>query len=246
MRSSILSRLAIPAFGLGLSVALAPTPAAAVTFEVSELGGCTLATGETDCIGELVTIGLRIGSEPDEQVYGIGASIYGYDESVADFESGEVVGSIFHGLALPAIGAFDGLRNLVLPELVESELGGAGRRVAFLDAFDLRPHTANANDPGLDGIVGGGDAQLRIRFRILGLGQTILSIGTRYAGDAVVYQTGTTGHAGTLQILLRSDGAPVVVPEPGEALLLALGLAGLACVRDQRASRSATASAIAR
>lgn len=246
MRSSIRSRFAIPAFGLGLLVAVAPPPAVAVTFQVTELGGCALATGEADCIGELVTIGLRIGSERDERVYGIGASIYGYDESIADFESGGVVGSIFHGLALPAIGAFDGLHNLVLPELEESELGDAGPRVAFLDAFDLRPHSANANDPGLDGVVGGGDAQLRVRFRILGSGQTILSIGTRYAGDAVVYQAGTTGHAATLQILLRSNGAPVVVPEPGEALLLALGLAGLACVRDQRSSRSATASAIAR
>lgn len=228
------------------SLVLLPRPVAAVTFRVTELAGCDLALGAGDCIGQVVTLGLRIGTEPGEEIYGIGASIYGYDEAVAEFLDGEVVGSIFHAQATPGGDATDGLMNFVAPALVESELGGAGPRVAFLDAFDLRPHSENENDPGLDGLVGGGDAQLRVRFRIVGSGRTIVSFGTGYAGDAVVYASGETGHSDTVQVLLRSDAAPVVVPEPGPGLLLALGLAGLACVRDQRPRRSATASAIAR
>ncbi|MFO0691832.1 MAG: hypothetical protein U0900_24265 [Myxococcota bacterium] len=248
MRIRTTSRMALAAIVLStfLYSTLAPRPAAAVSFRVTELGGCALAPGATDCVGELVTIGLRIASDPGEQIYGIAASVYGYDESVADFEDGGVVGSFFHAQATPGGGASGGLTNFVDPVLLESVLGGAGPHVAILDAFDLRPHSENVDDPGLDGLVGGGDAQIRVRFRIVGVGQTRISIGTHYFGDAVVYAGGDTGDAETLQILLRSDGAPVVVPEPGEALLLALGLAGLACIRDQRASRAATDSAIAR
>lgn len=246
MRHAIASRLLLVGLALGPIALLAAPPAAAVSFRVTELSGCAPAPETTDCIGDLVTIGLRIASEPDEQIYGIGASIYGSDPAIAVFVSGEVVASIFHAQATPGAGATGGLPNFVAPTLVESDADGTGWRVAFLDGFDLRPHTENANDPGLDGLVGGGDAQVRIRFRILAAGQTILSIGTGYPGDAVVYAAGEMGQASGLQILLRSDGAPVVVPEPGEALLLALGLAGLACIRDQRASRSATDSAIAR
>lgn len=250
MRIQKSSRFGLAALALAsvlYSVAtLAPRPAAAVGFEVTELSGCDLASGGGDCIGQLVTIGLRIGADPGEEIYGIGASIFGYDEAVADFVDGQVVGSIFHAQATPGGDATGGLMNFVDPTLVESELGGSGPRVAFLDAFDLRPHSENENDPGLDGLVGGGDAQLRVRFRIVGSGRAIVSFGTGYAGDAVVYASGETGLANTVQVLLRSDGAPVVVPEPGPGVLLALGLAGLACVRDQRARRPAMDSAIAR
>ncbi len=220
-------------------LAFCASTASAVSFEVTELGGCVPDPISGSCLGQEVTVGLRIGSEPGENVAAIGASVYGYDESVADFVRGSAVRSIFHAFADPAVGALDGLPNLVGPSLTESEIGARGRRVLIIMASDFVGHRENPLDPGLNGVVGGGDAQIRVTFRILGVGQTVLTIDTRYNGDAVVYsdRSPNLGHSNTVQIVLRSDGLPYVVPEPGTGLLIGLGLAGLAAGSRSRGRR---------
>ena len=216
----------------------APT-ASAVSFFVTELSGCTAAASQWDCLGvnplptQIFTIGIRVKGEPGEQVYGIGASVWGYDSSVVQFVGGEAVESLFHDVRASGIGA--GLDNLAAGALSESTCCAAGPRVQMLNALAFSPHSENPLDPGLDGVLGGGDAQIRVRFRAISPGIIQFRIGTDYGnfatGDAIVYAGGQTGPGNNAFIGSNpEDGLYVVqpIPEPGTALLMGIGLAILA------------------
>lgn len=225
--------LALSSLASALITTVLPSSASAtVRFQVTELSGCILSDLNTGCFGQEITVGIRVGSDPQEDVFGIGASVYGYDASVADFVSGSAVSSIFHDFANPTVGAFGGIPNVEAGALNEDAIGINGNRVSILNAIDFAPHSENPLDPGLDGVVGGGDGQFRVRFRIVGVGQTVLTIDTRYSGDAVVYRGGRIGNSNTVQVVFPVEGLPYVVPEPGTAVLLGVGLVGLATRRS--------------
>lgn len=218
----------------GLSIFVS-TAASAVVFEVTELTGCAAPASSFDCLGASAsigtefTIGLRVRSAPGEAVFAIGASIWDYDRSVVEFVNGSAAPSIFHDIAIPGIGAFGGIGNVVSPTLAESSIGLAGPRVQIFNGVGLAPHGENPLDPGLDGILGGGDAQIRVRFRIVGAGAAAIRIGTDYVGDGVVYAGGVTVQSTSAIVGFGMDGFYIsVVPEPTTALLLGLGLAALA------------------
>lgn len=183
--------------------------------------------------GSEFTLGFRIEGDPEEQIYGLGLSVYGYNESVIGFVSGESVPSIFHGVVIPGLGAFDGLQNNSPTPLVESAIGASGNRVQVFGGVDLRPRTFNPLDPGLDGVVGGGDAQVRVTFRATGPGTTNLIVGTRYNGDGVVGAGGRIDHANTLFINATWDRSICPVPEPNTALQVMTGLGLLASRRGR-------------
>jgi len=213
----------------------ASTAAEALTFRLCE---CSTSTPTLEP-GSTLTLGIRIEGDPDEGLYGLGASAYGYDESVIDFQSGQAVTSIFHGVTIPAIGAFDGLANQVggLP-LVESAIGANGNRVQIFNGVGLQPRGYNALDPGLDGVLGGDDAQIRMTFRMTAPGFTVLRIGTGYGGDGAVYAGAQLRP--TVEIVLNTTaGSSSIcpVPEPGVALLIGVGLAGLAGRKRRDAGR---------
>jgi|JI102314A2RNA_FD_contig_101_498532_length_1621_multi_5_in_0_out_0_3 hypothetical protein len=170
--------------------------------------------------GDTVTIGLRLTGGTG--VFGLGASAYGYNESVIDFTSGQSVASINHAVAIPAVGAFSGLTNTVAGNLSESSIGASGNRVLIFNGVGLTATNANALDPGLDGVVGGNDAQVRITFTATGAGTTVINFGTGYNGDGEVQAGGLTDTSANTAVSIT------VVPEPGTALLMGLGLAGLA------------------
>lgn len=199
----------------------AASAASAVTFSV--IGTSTSLGSELSALlpGEEVTIDIRVGADADG-VFGMGASVWGYDENVADFVSGDAVASIFNAVAIPGVGAFSGLSNLNAGALGESFIGANGNRVQIFNGAGLSPTFAQALDPGLDGNVGGGDAMFRVTFAAIAPGTTSLNIGTGYQGDVVVLAGGVTIQAQNGVVELT------VVPEPGTALLMGLGLAGLA------------------
>ncbi|MFK7897104.1 MAG: PEP-CTERM sorting domain-containing protein [Myxococcota bacterium] len=205
---------------------LAPA-ASAVSFSASIIttNGSRLGTFG---LGDEITIDIRVSAD-DEEVWGIGASVFAQNEGVLEFVSGEAVSSLFHGVAIPGVGAFSGLTNIVGGTLVESSIGTNVPRVQILAGFGLLPSTAQALDPGLDGVVGGHDAQFRVTYRRISREGIHLKIGTSYEGDAVILEGGVETQAIGLEYFI----SPIPMPEPGTALLLGLGLAGLSATRRQ-------------
>jgi hypothetical protein len=173
--------------------------------------------------GELVTIGIRLSEGRD--VYGLGASAYGYDESVLDFESGRAASAINYAIPVPVVVDSSALENYARARngaLSESSIGNNGNRVLFFNGVSLTPTRSHPLDPDVDGIYGTGRDQFRLVFRAIAPGRTILRIGTGYEGD------GEVGPGGSLDTSSNVEVAITVIPEPGAGLLFGLGLAGLA------------------
>ncbi|MAG30035.1 MAG: hypothetical protein CL908_03970 [Deltaproteobacteria bacterium] len=205
---------------------MASTASALVTFTAT----ATAAGGDLLNLipGEEVTLDIRISSD-GTPTFGMGASVWGYDEAVADFVSGENAASYLYETCIPTYGCFTGLTNLAGGAAVESAIGANGNRVQIANSAGLVGITGTgADDPGLDGVVAGGDAQFRILFTATGAGATTLNIGTGYQGDGIILDGGENEPAVGATIGLN------VIPEPGTALLMGLGLAGLAAAGRRR------------
>ena len=80
-----------------------------------------------------------------------------------------------------------------------------------------------ALDPGINGVADGGP-QFQIVFDAIGAGTTTFDIGT--FGPTDVY-TNSVG-VGDNSTVVNTSLTVTVIPEPGTALLMGLGLAGLA------------------
>jgi len=175
-------------------------------------------------VGETLTLGLRF-AEIDRSA-GLSISAWAYDERVIDFEHGQAVPSINHaecrgtGFDPPCMG---GLPNWRAGALVEDAHGGGGSRVQIFNGISWTQTSTNPLDPGLDGVVGGGDAQFRITFVAIGLGASSIRIGTHYPGDGVLDPGNHLRESYETEPLRIT-----VVPEPGAVVLAGLGLAYLA------------------
>jgi hypothetical protein len=207
---------------LSLAMVLWTASASAVTFSVLSTVTSNGSPLNALDIGETVTIRLRIIDSTG--VFGLGASAWDYNESIIDYQtgSGQTVASINHAVCIPGTGCFSGLSNTLTNPLTETSIGVSGNRVLIFNGVGLTATNTNALDPGLNGAVGGNDAQMRITFTAIGEGTTNIIIGTGYNGDGEVLAGGVTDQSSNTSIAIT------VVPEPGTALLMGLGLAGLA------------------
>ncbi len=181
--------------------------------------------------GDFITVGIRLSGGTN--VFGLGASAYGYDESVVDFESGEAVSQINNAVIIGCVGCHvlsSGLYNYLVSRAIgvfsgplgESSIGDNGNRVLFFNGVGLSATNSNPLDPGLDNVVGGGGVQFRLVFRAIDPGRTVIRIGTGYEGDGEVSWGGSVDTSSNVEVAIT------VVPEPGTGLLVGLGLAGLA------------------
>ena len=183
-------RLALAAL---IAIAASFSTANATTVQISSITGGTI-TGPNHVElqnGTIVTIGLRIVSDGDD-VFGLGVSAYGYDESILDFEGGIAVASLFHAYCEIGVGCFGGVPNYHAGPLVETSIGSNPNRVLLVDFPSAAAMASNLLDPGIDGVVGGGDDQVRISFRAdaLNHGSTTVIFGSDYPGDSLILNGG--------------------------------------------------------
>jgi len=215
---------------------LVATSASALTFNV--IGASSASGNALDAlvVGDVVTINIRMSNPSAVAIFGVGGGIQGWDQGIASLTSGEVgLGKYFCTNATCTLGLDNAVvfpnsdpntgNFIVTPGDVQN-IAGVGNYVPLVQSVSTTGRAGNgARDPGLDGTVNGGDAQFRVVFTITGLGTTTLNIGTNAnptLGNVVVLAGGVSELATNANVVLN------VIPEPGTALLMGLGLAGLA------------------
>lgn len=239
-------------WSLALITAALVAPLSAGALGVSIQSASVAGAGNVNALenGDVVTFDLLLENATQQDVFALGVGAYGYDEgsvgSATDnhlvFVSSTASASAFNnnGQVVPSFGVLndnDGLSN--------STVAGVESGAPFPFNQELRAvlfngiSTSAANGTGNDDAgVGGGltgvgsDVHIQVSFQVQSLGATPLSpsavtleFGTGQFGNEAV------GTGGSTLAFTNASATLTIVPEPGTALLMGLGLAGLASVR---------------
>ncbi len=214
----------------------------------------TGASTSSLAVGDILTVDLVANNDTNLDIYGIELLAFGYDvdaNGLAD-DGLRMVGvsstdSLFNTTVIDGVGSFGGLTHLRSPRGPELSYASAGLQTYLFRSISLTP----ANGDGLldVGIAGGlireGDVHFRISFQAtsrLDAAEIDLTFGisapggsptpvSTPRGDAVVGARGVMYpfENDTLRVRILADpgagGGVPAVPEPGAALLFAVGLA---------------------
>jgi len=191
--------------------------------------------------GDIITFNLVVENATAEEVFGLGLGVYVYDDgSPGDtfdnrlvFAGGQNSASILSTTFVPGTPnqAFGGL--LSSGPVHEDGVGfpiNQERRVVLFNALSLDGTNGNGtNDVGINGNqTNGADVHLQVSFlaqELEFLGDVTLTFGVGQFGNAAI------GDGGTILAFYNDSYNLTVIPEPGTALLMGLGLAGLAANR---------------
>ena len=211
-----ISVLATTAMILSASTAFA---AATWTVDASTSDGSALSA-----VTPGAQIILDITLRSDDFAFGVAGSVNDYDNSVVGLNAGAslISPNVFNAFCASPTTCFGGLTNQIGSAITFAERAvGPGVEAEFLAALGLAQAGGQGSlDPGVvTGVAG--DPQFRIVFDAIGIGSTTLQIGT-----FAEYQDGYVGSVD--EIANNTSVAITVIPEPGTALLMGLGLAGLA------------------
>lgn len=201
-------------------------------------------------VGDLVEIDVSMRTD-GEAVGSIGAIAYGWDTGVLSFVSGQAVGSATNTSSLDLGGSGilsqGGINNgagaagALVPghplQPATRSIGGgdllAPDVVEFFSGVQATlptPVSSDSNDLGIGGVrISDGGVSARLVFEVIGVGITEIQIGGDGNLGGVVLGDGTVLSGPGLNAVV-----PVVVPEPGTALLMGLGLAGLGMAGRRR------------
>ncbi|MFO0691406.1 MAG: hypothetical protein U0900_22095 [Myxococcota bacterium] len=215
------------------SCLLAAASASAVDFNATTVttGGRALNALQ---VGDTVTVNLRMANPAAVAIFGIGAGAQGWNNAIMRFDSAELgLGKYF----CPTVACTTGLDNgvaypnsdpntgnfLVGPSDVTT-VAGIGNYFPVVQAISTTGRNGTGTrDPGLDGVVNGGDAQFRFVFTAVANGSTTITFGTDpnpTVGNVVVLAGGATEQANNAVL-------NITVPEPG-AVLAGMGALGFA------------------
>jgi len=217
---------------------VAPLSASALGISIQSVSSTGASTTFLDG-GDILTFDLVVENATAEQVFGLGLGVYGYDEgSLGDtfdnrllfaggtaglsiFSQAESGGVNFGGVEDAGTGVFE--RGTPFPINVE-------RTVQLFNGINTVGTTAdNTLDIGIGGgLVGSGDVHMQVSFmaqELAFLGDVTLTFGVGQAGNVAV------GDGGAILPFYNDTYNLTVIPEPGTALLMGLGLAGLAVNR---------------
>jgi len=216
---------------------LAPSTASALG--VSIVGVTSTGSGASLLDGDTITLDILIENATGESVAGLGIGVSGYEAGVPGntndnplvFVSGQN-SSAFNTAIVPTVGPVGGLSTNPVSEIGASFPIMNPRRVQLFNGVDLAGHNGDGtNDFGVNGAQTGvgGDFHLQVTFRAQGLGASnanptvvVLEIGTGQFGNAALDASGSPlSFNNAFQTI-------TIVPEPGTALLMGLGLVGLA------------------
>jgi hypothetical protein len=219
------------------AIFLAASMSSALSFDVLSASAASGNPLTALVTGDVVTINVRMSNSAAVQIFGIGGGAQFWDQGVASFVSGQMNAGPYSCTSTLCTA---GLNNaLSFPQDEETgvfsagagdvqNVQGVGNYIPIVQAISTTGRAGTgARDPGLDGVVNGGDAQFRLVFQIVGGpgSSTAINIGTNdnpILGNVVVLAGGATESAQNANIVLA------VVPAPGPALLRGLGRAGLA------------------
>lgn len=185
------------------------------------------AQARTIAPGEDLVIELRMSNVSQTGAFGLGASVHGYQGGLSFIEGRGVRrylldgegGQLSNVAGVPSTGGTT-CTGTCQRVLSEGRITGFGDRVQIALTAGLDPVTGA--DPSIDpGLEGAGTPMFRLLFRGAAPGVYTVLMDSSYQGDLVNIDGGTEEIAGTSIVV-------TVVPEPGTALLMGLGLAGLA------------------
>ncbi len=200
--------------------AFASAAQAQVTYTVTPtVGGNIVGPGTPVSAGSILTLDIQLSTD-GAPIAAIGASAYAYEANGLAFTPGQGAAAqrLLASTCLPTFGCSGGLAGATNPPEV---LTGPTAAVRFFNHLDVIPSTNDGSaDLGADGQAGTPQATLNffVLQNIVFEGGTTIQVGTDADyGDSIVLGDASMGASQTLW----------VVPEPGTALLMGLGLAGL-------------------
>ena len=231
------------AFAAATILFVMPTVASALGISivnVSSTGSSTTALEANDEI----TFDLRLENPTNVDVYGLDIVVTGFDtpgitnaiSSNLQLVGGSVAGSALSTVNVPAVGSLGGIANSRVAPVqvfVQDLINPQPVRTSLFAGAALSPSNGNGSqDTGIGGgLVGSGDVHFRVTYRLVtnipDLNQNlVLSFGVAEGLGHVA-----VGAGGETIAFNNATYALTVIPEPGTALLMGLGLAALATRR---------------
>ncbi len=223
------------ALAVTAAILLVPSLASALGISIANVSGA--GAGGSAEPGETVTFDLVLENETNESIFGLGVRVGGYDP-VADLSGahqgnislrgGEVAQKAF-GLDAGGsedLGALENTLSAPMNSFVVDNINPRLNETVLFQGVASSPAPGTGqDDPGVGGIeISDGGVHFRVTFGVDSNELPIQDITFDFIVDAV-------GQGGALLPANNASFTLQVIPEPGTALLMGLGLAGLATAR---------------